>query len=258
MARLNRVFYIVRLIILGLASLFSPVTLALAARILSFFGGVRGGGRDPWAGMALAVALFTKLASITSYVTVAVFGSTTFVSWTAVELSVLGFLWILWIASAGWTTTIFRPANLGSCGPNSGYVIAEYQVVGTITMADAEAICSWVEAIMGCSWIAWLLLTTLLVWEIVLLVFALRAGHTGIWTSALWMYDARAPPAEFQSGKGWATYPMSEQGQGHTAPSHFVPQHAYVPLPAGGMGQGGGYGYSGGTNVGRGQYGQQQ
>jgi len=254
---MRRAIYITRIVIFVLTSFLSLVTLGLAARILAFDASVGVPGEDHWAGMALASALLTKIALIASLITTYVAGPTTWVSWSSIELGVLGFLWLLWLSSAAWTTSTFGPHPLGSCDLESPYVVNLARVWRGITLSTAESVCQSIEGIMACSWIVWLLLTALIIWEIVVVLQALRAGHTGIWTSALWMYDARRPPETKGAGGPFNNvggYAMGDQGQGHVAPSHFVgQQQGYAPMPSSGMGQQGGMG--GGQHGGMGQQG---
>ncbi|GJE92467.1 hypothetical protein PsYK624_086210 [Phanerochaete sordida] len=117
----------------------------------------------------------------------------------AVEFGWLGFLDIMWLASAAYTTSIWPPLGaLCSLNPN---------------ISNLDGACVDVQTSMAFGWLNWIVLTAYLV---LLFVFCIVSANRGrlVWTSTV-------KTANWASGKGYSAPPMQHQVQpsaGYGAP----------------------------------------
>ncbi|KAG9123138.1 hypothetical protein FRC07_000192 [Ceratobasidium sp. 392] len=116
---------------------------------------------------ALAVSVITWAFFLPIYL-IGLLRKGSFLSWVVVELGVCGLLWVLWLASASYTSSM-----TGGTALNCDYALLT---------PEAESICRQYQALQAFSWLNWLILTG---YVVLLLVFAFRAqgqGHS-VWTS---------------------------------------------------------------------------
>lgn len=145
---------------------------------------------DAPAALGLAVAVMT-LVTVPGMVVVDIFRRGAFTSMIAVELGWLGFLDVLWLASAAYTTSVWPP--LGSLCALNGDIP---NLVGA---------CADVQAGMAFGWLNWLSLTGYLV---TLLVVSIISSSKG---SPVWKSTVKT--ANWATGKGYAVPPMQLQMQ---------------------------------------------
>ncbi|KAB5595523.1 hypothetical protein CTheo_984 [Ceratobasidium theobromae] len=90
-----------------------------------------------------------------------------FLSWVSVELGVMGLMWVLWLASASYTTSM-----------TAGYTLNCDLALDT----TAEGVCRQFQAIQAFSWLNWLIIFAYIV---LLVVFIVKASNEGrsVWTA---------------------------------------------------------------------------
>ncbi|KAG8707485.1 hypothetical protein FRC08_000472 [Ceratobasidium sp. 394] len=147
---------------------------------------------------ALAVSVMTWAFLLPIYL-VGMLRKGSLLSWVVVELGVCGLLWVLWLASASYTSSMTGGATL-----NCDYALLSPEV---------ESICRQFQALQAFSWLNWLIIFA---YVVMLLVFAIRAqgqGHS-VWTS-----DVTDLP-NLKSGSGPSN---------NTVPQPAMQQNAYHP-----------------------------
>jgi len=153
------IFAAIRLVVFGVILLFSFINLALAANLTS--------KTEGWTfpGFAVAVSILTLIIAIPMLV-VDFLRKGSFVSWVATELGWCGLLWVLWIASAGLSTSTLL--FIGDC---------------SVWSPSLETLCRQYSAVQAFSWLTWLLLTFYIITVIVLSVLATVKGNSRVWLS---------------------------------------------------------------------------
>ncbi|CUA70283.1 hypothetical protein RSOLAG22IIIB_00638 [Rhizoctonia solani] len=89
-----------------------------------------------------------------------------FLSWVAIELGICGFLWVLWLASASYTTSMSAGITL-----NCDLALT----------TEAESVCRQYQAIQAFSWLNWLILFAYIVIAVIFAVKAMNKGQS-VWT----------------------------------------------------------------------------
>jgi len=206
-----------RLVTLSLVSVLALVVLALGAHMtntLSFASTVL-----EFSALAVATAVLT-LVSLPVMLSIDMVRTGAFTSWVSVEFGVVTFLWIMWLATAGKTTSVYviTPFTSGQCG--------------AYFYSDIQALCAEWPTVMAISFFNWIILK---VYSITLLVYAIQGhnrGHKNVWQATVKQGDflGPAPPPE-QANMA------AEQKAGMTyqyPPSGYPPQQAYpTPPPQG-------------------------
>ncbi|KZO91805.1 hypothetical protein CALVIDRAFT_602013 [Calocera viscosa TUFC12733] len=157
-----------RIILLTLISILSAGTAGLSGYLLALLDQVVGVGYSVefgFLGFSLACGVITVLL----IAIVRILDWTMADSWlsrTAVEVGWLGVLWVLWMGSAGYTTSLIAPLDLGSC---------------SVYYGENSTVCAQAEALQAFGWVTWLLLVTLFIWELTFAIMAHQRGYPGIW-----------------------------------------------------------------------------
>ncbi|KAG8762806.1 hypothetical protein FRC11_007680 [Ceratobasidium sp. 423] len=89
-----------------------------------------------------------------------------FLSWVAIELGICGLLWVLWLASASYTTSMSAGVTL-----NCDLAFS----------VEFESVCRQYQAIQAFSWLNWLILFAYIVLVVILAVKAMNRGQS-VWT----------------------------------------------------------------------------
>ncbi|KAJ3571670.1 hypothetical protein NP233_g3598 [Leucocoprinus birnbaumii] len=157
---------LVRLVIFGIVSLFALIVMAMSAHILSLTHGVQGGSAN-FGGLGVAVGVLT-LITLPPMIVIGRIRSGAMPTFIVVELGWIGFLWVLWLASAGTTASINGTG--GNCASSNHL---------------ASTVCGEVNAIEAFGFLNWLML---MAYWLVLLVFSIRglqSGNSNIWTTSV-------------------------------------------------------------------------
>jgi len=169
--------------------------------------------------LALAVSVITVVVLWCALV----FGlgaRTRFFLWTAVEIGWLAILWILWLASAAYTSSVLAPSGLNNCGDDSIFVQALWIYLSNLTRDNVVSLCKQMLAIQGLSWVCCIFL--LIIW-VCIVADATRlhsGGHSGAWTARVGSYNA-------VTRRTRANVPMGKQ---KSASQPFYGAGQYVPL----------------------------
>ncbi|KAF7964567.1 hypothetical protein HWV62_5604, partial [Athelia sp. TMB] len=179
------------IIVLGLAANYTSETQAADGITLDF------------AALAIATAVLT-LVSLPAMLIIDAVRDGAFTSMVVTELATLFVLWVLWLATAAYTTNIFDSAFYfsGSCND----LFPEYRPV-----------CHQYQALMAFSWLAWL---ALFIYSVYVFVLAIIGANRG---QRVWTATAK------ELGAGGA-------GAGSATPAAFnnapMQQHQYPPTTA--------------------------
>ncbi|KIP04082.1 hypothetical protein PHLGIDRAFT_37108 [Phlebiopsis gigantea 11061_1 CR5-6] len=126
----------------------------------------------PFISFNLAVSVMTMVTLLVMLI-VGFVGQDPFTSWIVIEISWLGFLNILWLASSAYTSSQWQPlARTGVCSS------------GKPLPADFATICTDFQASMAFGWMGWILMSAY--WG-TLLAFAINSAKNGepVWKSTL-------------------------------------------------------------------------
>ncbi|CAE6458419.1 unnamed protein product [Rhizoctonia solani] len=142
---------------------FSLIVLGISGHWVSLLQGV--GSFAPSASFSVAVSVITW-AFMFPLLLVSALRRGSFLSWVAIELGICGFLWVLWLASAAYITSLTAGITL-NCD------FAAY--------SELESVCRQYQAIQAFSWLNWLILFAYIV---LVLIFAVKAMNKGqsVWT----------------------------------------------------------------------------
>lgn len=159
-------------------ALFDTVRTASFATVLAFaliVLGISGywvsllGGYGTFVNFSLAVAVLTW-AFVFPILLVSKLRRGSFLSWVAVELGVVGFMWIMWLATASYITSM-----------TAGYALnCDSRFLSTVE----ESICRQYQALQAFSWLNWLIIFAYLVMLIVFIVKAVSTGRS-VWTAEI-------------------------------------------------------------------------
>ncbi|KAJ1308541.1 hypothetical protein OPQ81_004242 [Rhizoctonia solani] len=133
-----------------------------------------------------------------------------FLSWVAMELGICGFLWVLWLASAAYTTSMSAGITL-----NCDLALT----------AAVESVCRQYQAIQAFSWLNWLILFAYLVLVIIFAVKAMNKGQS-VWT----MEIADLSAAVSGSGADGSTIAASNHASKAPEPSHYQQSQFNQPM----------------------------
>ncbi|CAE6432651.1 unnamed protein product [Rhizoctonia solani] len=154
-------FDTVRLASYGTVLVFSLIMLGISGSVF---------GSSP--GIDVILALILLAASSITWVfmfpalLVSIFRRGSFLSWVAIELGICGFLWVLWLASAAYTTSL------------SAGIALNCDLASDI---GAESSCRQYQAIQAFSWLNWVILFAYIVLVIALAIKAMNKGQS-VWT----------------------------------------------------------------------------
>ncbi|KAF8760224.1 hypothetical protein RHS01_01971 [Rhizoctonia solani] len=154
-------FDTVRLASYGTVLVFSLIMLGISGSVF---------GSSP--GIDVILALILLAASSITWVfmfpalLVSIFRRGSFLSWVAIELGICGFLWVLWLASAAYTTSLSAGIAL-NCDLASD--------------TGAESSCRQYQAVQAFSWLNWVILFAYIVLVIALAIKATNKGQS-VWT----------------------------------------------------------------------------
>ncbi|CAE6533778.1 unnamed protein product [Rhizoctonia solani] len=112
-----------------------------------------------------------------------------FLSWVAIELGICGFLWVLWLASASYTTSMSAGVTLNcdlALTTEAESVCRQYQAIQAFSwlnwlIPEAESVCRQYQAIQAFSWLNWLILFAYIVIAVIFAVKAMNKGQS-VWT----------------------------------------------------------------------------
>ncbi|KAF5364124.1 hypothetical protein D9756_000965 [Leucocoprinus leucothites] len=173
---------LIRIGVFGTVSLFSFIVLVMSAHILSM-----ARITIDFAALGVAVAVLTLL-TLPVMLFLGRIRSGALPSFIAVELGWTGFLWVMWLASAGTTASI--NGSGGRC----------------VDFGGASTLCGEVNAIEAFAFLNWLMLMG---YFVVLLVFSFRAvqaGNNHIWTTSV-------NDANFEGGHNHAVHQPAHTSQ---------------------------------------------
>ncbi|EJU00609.1 hypothetical protein DACRYDRAFT_108674 [Dacryopinax primogenitus] len=201
-----------RIVFLSIISILSAATAGLSAYRLAFIASLEHSIRGyDFLGLLFAAGIITVLTiSVVRICDWSVRES--WLSRTVVELSWLGVLWVLWMATAGYTTSLLALLDLGNC--------ADYYGTGS-------TLCSEAEAVQALAWLTWLCIGALFTWELVFAIVAHQRGFPGIWLAQGWRHVVGSRP-DLVGGAGGKYASVGAQDYGmdqmkaYDAP--FVPQ----------------------------------
>ncbi|KZT57599.1 hypothetical protein CALCODRAFT_517372 [Calocera cornea HHB12733] len=205
-----------RIILLSLISILAAGTAGLSGYLLALLNEALGGydAAFGFLGFSLACGVITVI----TIAIVRIMDWTMVDSWmsrTAVELGWLGVLWVLWMGSAGYTTSLIAPLDLGSCSDYYG---------------EDSVVCSQAEALQAVGWVEWLLLVTLFTWELVFAILAHQRGYPGIWMAHANRHVLGTKPVPGGGQARYVTVGTNDYG--------MEQMKAYdAPFPAQGQGQ---------------------
>ncbi|KIM83956.1 hypothetical protein PILCRDRAFT_818986 [Piloderma croceum F 1598] len=184
------VLYIVRVAVFVLSIVFSVIVLGLAAYLQSLTN-----VELNFVDLAIATAVLT-IVTLPVLLIVDLIRDGAFTSMVVVELSWLFVLWVLWLAT----------------GADAAQVSSNFFSSCDFVFSLSNQICHEVQAIVGFSFLIWLLL---MVYSIVILVMAIIASTRGNspWTSTVKRGNFLAPATGAQSGGGAAHSPIMHQHQ---------------------------------------------
>ncbi|CAE7233635.1 unnamed protein product [Rhizoctonia solani] len=159
-------------------ALFNTLRLASFATVLAFsliVLGISGSWVSQLQGVATSFATSSSFSLAVSVITwafmfpillVGALRRGSFLSWVAIELGICGFLWVLWLASASYTTSMSAGVTL-----NCDLALS----------VEVESVCRQYQAIQAFSWLIWLILFA---YAVLVIVFAVKAMNKGqsVWT----------------------------------------------------------------------------
>jgi len=214
--------HLVRYALLGALLFCSLITLALSASILSTLAA----GEVPFTYLPLdlAIAIITMIVVIPSIV-INFFRSGAFTSMVAVELGWTSVLMVLWIAAAGQTTATL---NGISC------VFRDDFTGAVVNGGQAESICHQGQALLGFTWLTFIIFLSWLITLITVASMAHTRGNPRVWTSPVTETDFLArngPSYPQQREQAPVAYgqPMQQQVTGYS--QSYPPQGYNTPPP---------------------------
>ncbi|CAE6436026.1 hypothetical protein ACGC1H_000858 [Rhizoctonia solani] len=157
-------FHTLRLVSFATVLVFSLIVLGISGNWVSLLQGVATSFATS-SSFSLAVSVITW-AFMFPILLIGALRRGSFLSWVAVELGICGFLWVLWLASASYTTSMSAGVALNCDLARS---------------MEAEGICRQYQAIEAFSWLNWLILFAYVVLVVVYAVKAMNKGQS-VWT----------------------------------------------------------------------------
>jgi len=223
MADLNRVFGVIRVVVLGLVSLFSALVLIMGALVTNFTTTLLR-GYFVYAAFAIAIASLTML-TVPVMIALSINRKGAFPSMIVVELSYVALLWILWLAVGG---TIANIPWINYCS-SLGYSYSGY-----------ESTCMETQAMAAFAFLNWIMLMALNIFLLSLAIIQANRGNSAIWTSCVTDVDYSAPavsPGTIESKLDYGTptsVHVTPAGYPQSVPSlqqAYPPQQVYTPPP---------------------------
>jgi len=191
---------VIRLGIFGLVSFFSIIVLGLGAHIASVF--APAAVPFDFAGLGIAVSLLTLLSLIPMLV-LSFMDKVLWVNMVAVEVGWLGFLWVLWLATAALTNNDLAFVVFGGCG-----------------FVDSSVNCGELLGFQALAWLNWVLLFKYTIVLIGLTVFQHVRGNR-VWTAPVYQVNFFAPPVGPPPGMVYEQKPGQYPPQ---QPQQYAPQ----------------------------------
>jgi len=213
MANLNQVFRVIRVISLGVVSLFAVLVLILAALVTNFTESTFE-IYFTYAAYAFAVSGLT-LFTVPAMIGLSLSRKGAFVSMIVVELAWLALLWILWLALGGTIANISLVAYCTELGLLSSY----------------QSACIETQAMAAFAFLNWLLLLVHNIFLLSLAIVQANRGNSAIWTSCVTDVDFSAS-ASTEPKVGYANTPMTATPGTQTYPpqQHYDPQLQQLQL----------------------------
>jgi hypothetical protein len=220
MADLNKVFGLIRVVILVLVSLFSALVLIMGALVTDFSMNVLR-GYFVYAAFAIAIAALTLL-TVPAMLALSINRKGAFPSMIVVELSYVALLWVLWLSVGGTIGTMPMINYCSTIGYYAGYYYSGY-----------ESACMETQAMAAFAFLNWIMLMFLNIFLLTLAIIQANRGHS-IWTSCVTDVDYSAPGVasgmpESKIGYGSPVTPTAQYPQPVPTPPQGYPQQAYPP-----------------------------
>ncbi|CAE6423910.1 unnamed protein product [Rhizoctonia solani] len=203
-------------------ALFDTLRLASFATVLAFsliILGISGYWVSQLEGYATSLATFSSFSLAVSVITwafmfpvliVSTIRRGSFLSWVAVELAICGLLWVLWLASASYTTSMSAGVTLNCDLAYS---------------TEFESVCRQYQTIQAFSWLNWLILFAYLVLAAIFAVKAMNKGQS-VWT----MEITDLSTAGSGSGNDGSTIAASNYAGKTPQPNHYQQQQYNQPM----------------------------
>ncbi|KAI0343822.1 hypothetical protein BDW22DRAFT_1428353 [Trametopsis cervina] len=167
---LVRALPVLRWITFGVLILFSFIVMGVFVNLITLESNY-GAPSDPFAGFAVAVPVLT-LVFLLPMLVIDIFRHNSFTSMIVVELPVLGFFWIFWLALAAWASKTFSDAAMTCYSLKPGQ------------SPLAQNVCTDIQVGLAFSWLNWISLFAYT--GMLLSVSIVGAGKGGsVWTSSV-------------------------------------------------------------------------
>jgi len=206
MAYLNRIFNIIRLVVFGVASLFSLIVIILGG-VFTNFTDTKFRVFYSFAALAIATGLLTIL-TLPVMLTLSVIRKGAFTSMIAVEVGWTSFLWIMWLAvgASSASVSVAGVILIGNC---------------SLFISSVQSACNEAAAITAFGFLTWILLTF---YTVLLITLTFRQQFRGnvVWTGEVTETDFTAP-----GGNSQAVY---ESKATPTFASQYPPTDTSVPV----------------------------
>ncbi|KAF5337191.1 hypothetical protein D9611_002896 [Ephemerocybe angulata] len=229
MVELNKVLPLARMAVFGVTSLFSLIIFAISVHFIAATNAYRRGAYYEPTALQLATAIMTLLTLPAMYF-LSVKRRGAYSSYIATEIGVCWFLWIMWVASAGSTVSLFWAATFCTGG-----------------------VCSEAQALEAFAFLNWIIIAMYTTTLLVLAIMAHLRGHKNVWTSEVGHFDWAAASCT-KASEGGVAHPVHteqkvetghivQQGQQYQIPQQYPPQNSphttggsmYVGAPVGGV-----------------------
>ncbi|KAF8351005.1 hypothetical protein F5887DRAFT_912914 [Amanita rubescens] len=226
---------IIRLGLLAAVTLFSVIVLGTAAHIISVTEATIG---TYWAFVAFAIAVSVlTILTIPALVVISIIRSGAPPNYVVVELGWLFVLWVLWMASAGYSA---NQLSILPSGCSINIVFAKsFSVRDTIN-------CGEFWALEAFAWLNWLILMPYTILVLIMAIIQHTRGNQRVWTCTVHQVDFFAPavvkPGMVPQQQMYPPQPMVQQQYPGTPPQQVTPMNTgyaqpppnvgYPPAPA--------------------------
>jgi len=199
--------------------------------------------RQDFNAMGVAVSVISMV-TIVPMLVVSLLRKGAITSWVAVELGWVGFLWVLWIASAGLSTSsyIYR----GDCSAWSGYYDYYFEIY--YPTPELEGFCRQYGAMQAFAWLNFLILFGYFILLLALSILSYTKGNKNVFLTDCTTLSFNGAPGQQQHQQypggmagtpmqmrpdSFAGYPpMTQQQQQVTpVPTQYTGQTTYSPQP---------------------------
>jgi len=208
---------VIRLGALSVATFFSLIVLGTAAHILSVTESILG---TFWAYIAFAVAVSVlTLLTLPPLIITSIIRSGAAPNYVVVELGWISVLWVLWMASAGFSANQLSLQFPIGCSSNA--FVSDISNVVTIN-------CSEFWAVEAFSWLIWLTLMPYAVFLFFMAIIQHSRGNRQVWTYPVHQVNFFAPregviPGMVPQQQVYPTQPMVQQPLQQQMPVQYAP-----------------------------------